>query len=73
MVAPAMTIERPRPKRVHVQIRNPLTGTSKTLTLYGVDEIQAAEQIRRMVEQSAPAGGGRQVPELSCEKEAVGT
>lgn len=66
MVAPMMTIERPRHQRVHVQIRNPLTGTSKTLTLYGVDEVQAAEQIRRMVERSAPATAGDETdPDLS--------
>jgi hypothetical protein len=55
MVASVMTTK--KPPRVYVQILNPHTGSSRTVTLYGVDEVQAAEQIRRMVEKGAGVGG----------------
>jgi hypothetical protein len=59
--------------RVRVTIRNPITGKSKSLTIYGVNEVQAAQEIRRLIRSDPPVRATIEAnPELSPEVEPVG-
>lgn len=51
-----ISLEKPRPQpRVHVQVRNPHSKSSRTFTLYNTDVNEAVDAILRLVEGNKPA------------------